>query len=215
MGEESSSENQKVVSNKLTNIEKGQLGLKDRFKKLTPEKNLDEKGLSGYKEALDYAFSDEDINNIALTGVYGSGKSSVLESYKKKSDRKFLHISLAHFDDRNDEDYELKATDEVSIPFEKKTIEGKILNQLLHQINAKEIPQTIFRTKKKINKKSVCLATAMFILTLISLIVILNIEPWFSSLKEIFFLLLGLVRIIPIPSKKSVDIIAIIMITSI
>lgn len=35
-----------------------------------------------YTDALDYAFSNDDIRNIAITGVYGAGKSTVWNTYK-------------------------------------------------------------------------------------------------------------------------------------
>jgi len=48
--------------------------------------------------ALDYALSQNNIRNIAVTGNYGSGKSSVLQSYIKQNKKnKFLNISLATF----------------------------------------------------------------------------------------------------------------------
>ena len=50
-------------------------------------------------DALNYALSQRNIHNIALTGNYGSGKSSILESYIKCNKKKnnFLKISLATF----------------------------------------------------------------------------------------------------------------------
>ena len=36
-----------------------------------------------YMAALDWALSNPDIHNIAISGPYGSGKSSVIESYLK------------------------------------------------------------------------------------------------------------------------------------
>ena len=49
----------------------------------------DDVNLEGYKEALDYALQEDKILNIALTGSYGAGKSSVLESYKKQLAQQF------------------------------------------------------------------------------------------------------------------------------
>jgi hypothetical protein len=111
------------------------------FQKLTPTDKAD---IGAYKNALEFVFQNDDLKNIALTGSYGAGKSSVLESYKKKSKRRFLHISLAHFSNvTNDksEDNNEKFKQEENI------LEGKILNQLIHQISPKNIPLTIFKTK--------------------------------------------------------------------
>lgn len=46
-----------------------------RFQKLTPIKNAD---INIYKDAIDFALMDDDIRNVAVTGGYGSDKSSVL-----------------------------------------------------------------------------------------------------------------------------------------
>lgn len=185
------------------------IDLKNNFQKLTPEKGLDEKGLSGYKEALDYAFSEDDINNIALTGVYGSGKSSILESYKKQSDSRFIHISLAHFDNSKTDIDDGSSNRFKNESVEEKTIEGKILNQLLHQINTKNIPQTIFRTKRNISKKSIISISLISIVFLISIVYILNVKPWISYLEKIFSYIFGGINFLSALSKDTIDRIAI------
>lgn len=110
---------------------------KYRFERLTPIDNMD---LNVYEEAIDYVFSNSDVKNVAISGAYSAGKSSVLASYKKKhGELRFLHISLAHF----------KSTDQESdAEVKESTLEGKILNQLIHQIPSEKIPQTNFRVKK-------------------------------------------------------------------
>lgn len=66
-----------------------------KFKKLTP---YHEMNLGIYEQALDFALQDAEIRNIALSGSYGAGKSSVLETYKAAHrEIRFLHISFAHF----------------------------------------------------------------------------------------------------------------------
>ena len=51
---------------------------------LTPINTVD---LSEYENALLYALKVDDIKNIAHTGPYGSGKSSLLKTFEKKYDR--------------------------------------------------------------------------------------------------------------------------------
>ena len=51
------------------------------FNSLTPD-ILDE-NKKVYTDALDYAFGNPDIRNIAITGVYGAGKSTVWNTYRK------------------------------------------------------------------------------------------------------------------------------------
>lgn len=68
---------------------------KYHFERLTPIDNMD---LDVYEEAIDYVFNNPDVKNVAISGAYSAGKSSVLASYKKRhNDLRFLHISLAHF----------------------------------------------------------------------------------------------------------------------
>ena len=63
-----------------------------KFHKLTPKGNVD---LDVYNDAIDFAMRNSDLRNVAISGAYGSGKSSVLESYKNRHhEKKFIHISL-------------------------------------------------------------------------------------------------------------------------
>ena len=60
---------------------------------LTPTKNIRDIGV--YKARLDAAFRDPEIKNIAITGKFGAGKSSVLRTYFDKE--KSLWVTLAPF----------------------------------------------------------------------------------------------------------------------
>ncbi|WP_342585956.1 hypothetical protein [Zhengella mangrovi] len=66
-----------------------------KFVNLAPTDQADKDGV--YSEALDFATADPKVYNIALTGPYGSGKSSIIQSFLKKHPRSKLHISLAAF----------------------------------------------------------------------------------------------------------------------
>ena len=152
---------------------------KYQFERLTPIDNMD---LDVYGEAIDYVFDNSDIKNVAISGAYSAGKSSVLASYKKKhSNLRFLHISLAHFKSPGQED-EAEVKESV--------LEGKILNQLIHQIPSEKIPQTNFRVKKKVNKKSVIRLTIGAVLFLVSTIYFFCFDMWknyLSSLPDNWF----------------------------
>ena len=51
-----------------------------------------------YEPAITQALNNNDVRNIAITGGYGAGKSSVIETAKKENkDLKWVDISLAHF----------------------------------------------------------------------------------------------------------------------
>lgn len=64
------------------------------FFPLTPDRHAER--IEAYREAMDYALSSDEIKNIAVTGPYGAGKSSFLETYFKDYDD-VLRISLAAF----------------------------------------------------------------------------------------------------------------------
>ena len=147
------------------------------FEKLTPNKEAD---ISVYEEAIEFVFDNSDVTNIAISGAYGAGKSSVIESYEKKHyDKNFLHISLAHFEpaeDNNSEDT-VKET----------TLEGKILNQLIHQIPVDRIPQTNFRVKKDVGRKNIIFITILLCVLLGSISFISfssKIQGWVDKLCE-------------------------------
>lgn len=155
------------------------------FERLTPIDNMD---LNVYEEAIDYAFVNSDIKNVAISGAYSAGKSSVLDSYKKKhSNMHFLHISLAHFKSPDQED-ETEVKESV--------LEGKILNQLIHQIPSEKIPQTNFRVKKKVNEKNITKLTIGIVLFFILTLYFIYFDIWKSYVNTLpnnwFKSLLGL-----------------------
>ena len=120
------------------------------FQKLTPI-TLSDDEMRGYNEALDFVFKEDDLLNIAISGPYASGKSSVFKTYEEKclekKKLKGIHISLSYFSpnlkskikNQNPDD-ELTFNDELML-------ERKIINQLIHQIEPKQIPYTDFKVK--------------------------------------------------------------------
>lgn len=65
-----------------------------------PEKGRSIADMREYYDALDYVLRNQDIHNVALSGSYGSGKSSVLGSYENRHhEKKFIHVTLARFDE--------------------------------------------------------------------------------------------------------------------
>ena len=152
---------------------------KYQFERLTPTDSVD---LNVYGEAIDYVFDNPDIKNVAISGAYSAGKSSVLASYKKQhNDKRFLHISLAHFTSPDQED-ELEIKESV--------LEGKILNQLIHQIPAEKIPQTNFRVKRSAQTNNVIGETLGFVLFVISIIFLTHLDTWkdyVSTLPDSWF----------------------------
>lgn len=143
------------------------------YNSLMPKDNID---ISNYEDALDFAFSpNEKVRNIALMGTYGSGKSSIINTYASKHpEKKFLHISLARFDDnlhqnknhthiidskpdmhKKEEQTSLNesitSNDTLDIIGINNILEGKILNQLIHQISPNKIKESNFNIKRTRN----------------------------------------------------------------
>lgn len=167
---------------------------KIHFEKLTPNTNAD---LGIYKEALDFVFENNEIKNIAITGAYSSGKSSIVESYKKQvSNKKFLHISLANFEETLEKNYEDTSGDGKDNSNEQDNIkesvlEGKILNQLLHQIDTSKIPQTNFKIKKTQSNKSIIIKTILitaFIMSGLHIFYNLKWIEFVESLRQFYSL---------------------------
>lgn len=158
-----------------------------KFQKLTPTHDVD---LSGYKEALDYVFSEDDIKNIAVSGAYSSGKSSVIESYEKKhGDKRFIHLSLAHFQpfNGNTEENDTEVLKEQNSKNVESIIEGKILNQLIQQIPSDKIPQTSFRIKRSFGQNEpyfISFAVCIFFLLVMHCLNFSSWQAYVASLNE-------------------------------
>lgn len=97
-----------------------------------------------YLNALEWALGNKRIKNIALAGPYGSGKSSIIETYLKYHHtvkNKSLRISMATFVEHViNEDGKTKR-----VEIGQNEIELGILKQLFYKVNHKKIPQSRFR----------------------------------------------------------------------
>lgn len=163
-----------------------------KFNKLTPLNDIDID--SSYIEAMEYALEDEDIKNIAISGNYGSGKSSFIETYKSiNKDFKSLHISLAHFSsvnniengDNSQNNLVKNNVENSNLRDQTKIIEGKIINQLLHQIDSKYIPMTIFKSKKNPRLSEIIYLSATLLLFLLPILLLLNYSQLAISSREL------------------------------
>lgn len=160
------------------------------YQKFTPYTDVD---LQSYKDAFDYVFAHEDVRNVAISGTYGSGKSSLIESLKKELQnpdsnlsiegskyKKFLHISLAHFHySQNKTSVSHQSNSNQSDGFNELSIlESKILNQLIHQIPAEQIPQSNFVVKRIISNRNIVGITIYSFLSILFLVNIIFSEAW-------------------------------------
>lgn len=180
---------------------------KIEFQKLTP---FNQANLGIYNDSLDFVWDDSELLNVALTGPYGSGKSSVIRTYIKKNEKEnVLYVSLASFKEYSSDDKPqvIKSRDKEN---EKKqsyyteaALEGKIINQIVHQIPAKEIPQSDFKIKEKMTPSKMIATTKLLFTFLISALIILN----YSKVKEFLF---GIISLNDISAEQIINAIIII-----
>ena len=122
------------------------------FEKLTPT-TLSADEMIGYNEALDFVFKEDDLLNIAISGPYASGKSSVIKTYEEKhhGNLKGIHISLSYFSPNLKSKIKNINPDDEFTFNDELMLERKIINQLIHQIDPKQIPATDFKVKAEPN----------------------------------------------------------------
>lgn len=160
------------------------------FHDLAPTDELD--ASKEYFKALDWALKNDKITNIALSGPYGSGKSSIIQSYMKKHRRlKAINISLATFvelEEFNGEQSETKKpyVHDKLIDIGEKRIEEGVLKQLFYKVDHKRIPRSRYRKLYRVSKLKIFLRTILG-LALIGLgIVYFMPEIWDKAIDYVY-----------------------------
>jgi hypothetical protein len=105
-----------------------------KFVDLAPTDKADKTGI--YSEAILFATNNMNVTNIALTGPYGSGKSSIIHSFVKRHRPRALHISLAAF---------VPEAGTVGGTVNRQEIERSILQQMLFGADANKLPLSRFK----------------------------------------------------------------------
>ena len=144
-----------------------------KFNSLTPD--ILEENKPVYTDALDYAFSNDDIRNIAITGVYGAGKSTVWNTYKNNKSKKSIRERISDLYSRTGikKEFFKQLLGVFSNPFENvitvclgkyidnlgedsksnldSRVESQIINQILSQIREDNIPLSKYKFKVNIS----------------------------------------------------------------
>lgn len=156
------------------------------FQFLTPSKNAEKVDI--YLSSIDKALKNDDVKNIAISGSYGAGKSSLIKTFEKKKNNEkekirffrksnsinqynFLDISLATF----------KSNDNVDLSL----IEKSILQQIFYKVNQEKIPFSRFKRISKI--KNIGLKSFFILLSIFSLLIITD-NKYILSLEIIEYL---------------------------
>ena len=136
-------------------------------KVLTKEEDI--KVIKPYLDELERSLAEEDLTNIAVTGAYGSGKSTIIKTFQQLHyEHEYLNISLASFKD-NDENGKKKSSVESKQNIERKNLnntgeekdeskkqdtfntclerrlEISILQQIFYHVKPSEIPDSRFK----------------------------------------------------------------------
>lgn len=179
---------------------------KSHFQSLAPTDDADENGK--YSSALKWAFKQVSIKNIAVTGPFGAGKTSVLKTFEKRNpDIKILNISLASFSEEISENepnrYVWRATKarEDERRQREYLIEKSILQQIIYKETNKALPMSRFERLSKVSGWSIwgkTIASALLILLVLLLLkldsqTIANGLKIFPKLNLIYQLLIFLI----------------------
>lgn len=173
------------------------MGTKEiKFNALTPETLSGNKPI--YTEALDFAFCKDDIKNIAITGIYGAGKSSVWRTYAdERNIENCITISLGKYDDIviSNEQKKTKSQGEpggIVIEHENKKnnlelenrLERQLINQMLSQMKSSDIPLSKYKFKENTTKRERELKVFWTVLFIMSIVIWFIREPIISALNK-------------------------------
>lgn len=161
---------EKKLKNKYSEI-------KSNYQFLTPNENAEH--IEEYSNALTEALENEKVRNIAISGSYGSGKSSFIKTFEKNNNRyvgyEFLDISLARF---NKDENAGNAGKDINLSL----IEKSILEQMFYKVKSKTIPQSRLN---KINRlRGLFLKVVSILIIVLSFIIVFKSE-WLE--KKVLF----------------------------
>lgn len=107
---------------------------------LTPQYSELEHGK--YVSALESALLDDDIHNIALSGNYGVGKSSILKELAMRHDKRVVELSLSTLSPAQDAELDDAIPAQATTPTNR--IQQEIVKQLLYRENPNKTPASRF-----------------------------------------------------------------------
>lgn len=142
--------------------------------------------------ALEEALDNPRIHNIAITGSYGAGKSSIIKSFIKSNhvENKCIEISLASFNckknnnqwddffnsDKNELVYNDESCGDEKSKIKISDIETSILQQIVYKKSADELPNSKFSRIKHIPDSIVKYWVDLLIWLIVSVVVFAKID---------------------------------------
>lgn len=143
---------------------------------LKDEKDIEK--IQPYLDKLNETIDTKGINNIALTGGYGSGKSTIIGTFKELNPQyEFLNISLASFNKKKNDDDVLTSTEKKLQKEElERLLEVSILQQIFYHVKPDEIPESRFKRIINIPDWKIWIISISFILWVSSSVLLLKYD---------------------------------------
>ena len=138
------------------------------FRPLTPQ-TIEGTSVELYLNAITYAINRKDIKNIALTGSYGSGKSSILKTYEERNpENRYLNISLASFNKRDSEEENSPSHNNNDHENLERLLELSILQQIFYHVDYNAIPDSRFKRIRSLSNMDLSVFAASALIWLVS-----------------------------------------------
>lgn len=162
-----------------------------RPKSLAPVKNVHNSSLT----MLSKAMRDKDNLNIALTGGYGAGKSSIIKSYyagilgffRRKRCFKPIFISLGMLGIEFEKNEKIEKNDSYKKDVFCQEIEKSIIQQIIYKESKDRLPESQINRPYKTSFKSILNAFIILLIIFITIIIIKNnhygIDDFFNMYK--------------------------------
>jgi uncharacterized membrane protein yobI len=118
-----------------------------------------------YVDALNNAIKQDEVTNIALSGPYGVGKSSILQGFKKGLDGEdrndIIFISFSTLGFSNSTDLYSHQSPDGSISPQTNQIQKEIVKQLLYRRRPSSLPASRFKRMQKPDWKHLLVVSAL------------------------------------------------------
>ena len=142
-------------------------------------------------EVLDYAIKNKDIRNVALTGPFGSGKSSIIQTLMEEHNEfNYLSLSLATLQADSEGKSEKEKKNVSEEEKEKRTealnrkIEYSILQQLIYKEGTNNVPNSRISRIIHIEKKQLIRYSLGVVGFIIAFLVVF--EPAFAKVETLY-----------------------------
>lgn len=175
------------IPSKKNKVESKSISISSLAPKILTKK-VDIEKIQPYLDKLKDTIDTKGINNIALTGGYGSGKSTIIKTFKNlHKEYDYLNISLAAFNKTRDENIELENIDSNTANENKSSndsnsrvasksqkeelerlLEVSILQQIFYHVKPSDIPESRFKRIINIPSWKIWLISFGFIIWILS-----------------------------------------------